>query len=381
MNLCEILVANGTSLFLFFVLVICRHKTKLNRRPVDRIFSVLILIGIIGTVLETTTFLVDGRPGAFFRAVCVAANTLEYFCAATIAVIWVWYVDLNLNHDMGRLKTKFVPMIVIWAVLVILLAGNIFGRFLFSFDENNVYSREPLGYLFFGFLGVSYITSIALYYKFRARHGREQFFPVWMFLLPQFIAIIFQIPFYGISLTFLGCSIGFIGVYMNLMSKQSLVDSLTGLYNRSYIEHGLIVARSNKKYVIAGIMLDIDSFKNINDSFGHSVGDEALEGAAKILMNATDRDSLAFRFAGDEFIVLLRVPVAEADELEVRTLELEERIRVEADKFNKSSGATYDISFSMGHAMFDTKLADDCFFRKMDEEMYKDKQKRRASGQ
>ena len=378
MNLGEILVANGTGMFLLIMLIICRHMTKRIRRPVDRIFSAIILIGILGTILEPFTFMIDGRPGGFFRCASIFANSLEFACVATVSVLWVWYVDLNMNHDVKRLTTKFVPMIVIWAILMLLLIGNIFGGFLFSVDDNNVYSRQPLGYIFYVFLVISYSTSVFLYYKFRAIHGKAQFFPIWMFLTPLFLAIIIQIPFYGISVTFLGCAVGLVSIYLNILSKQSLVDSLTGLYNRAYIEHALIVAKRNKRYVYSGIMLDIDQFKQINDEFGHTAGDEALENAAKILINSTDRDSLAFRFAGDEFIVLVREPVGNAEVLESKTIALEKRIRAEMEAFNSSGKTPYKVIFSIGHTMYDPTLEDDDFFRNMDAEMYKDKQHNRA---
>ena len=378
MNLGEILVANGTSLFLLIILIICRHMTSQTRRPVDKIFSAIILIGVMGTILEPFTFLIDGKGGGFFWFVSILSNTVEYASTATVAVLWVWYVDLNLNHDVKRLKTKFAPMLIIWAILMLLLLGNIFGGFVFSIDENNVYSRQPLGYAFYIFLLISYLTSIYLYCKFRALHGRTQFFPIWMFLTPLFLSILVQVPFYGISVTFLGCSVGLIGIYLNLLSKQSLVDSLTGLYNRAYIEREIIVARRSKKYIYSGIMLDIDQFKQINDSFGHSEGDAALARAAKILINATDRDAIAFRFAGDEFIVLVKVPISKADTLESKTLAIEERIRTEAKNFNDSGKAPYKIVFSMGHAIYDTNFPDDVFFHNMDTEMYKDKQRNNA---
>ena len=119
---------------------------------------------------------------------------------------------------------------------------------------------------------------------------------------------------------------------------------------------------------------DIDKFKDINDTFGHTVGDEALENTAKVILDETDRDSLAFRFAGDEFIVLIKAPAGSEKELIARTLLKEESIRKKAEEFNKSGTAPYKLGFSMGHAIYDTNNSDDSFFKSMDAEMYKDKQ-------
>ena len=375
MNLGEILVANGASLLLLIILLICRHMTRRNRRTGDRVLTAIICIGIAGTFLEPFTFLIDGKSGLFIRIVSFFTNSVEYACSATAALLWVWYVDLSLYRDEKRLK-RYLPLSVFWSVLILMLLGNLFGEFLFSIGADNVYARQPLGYIFYVFFITAYVASIIIYYRFRAVHGEAQFFPIWMFIVPLFLAILIQVPFYGISVSYLGCSIGLIGLHMNMQSKMSLVDSLTGLYNRAYIEHAMIVARQNsRRFTYSGIMLDLDRFKQINDTLGHSVGDDALTDAARLLLNATDRDSLAFRFAGDEFIVLVKTAAGRAEELEAKTVAVEQRILAESEKFNRESHAPYRIVFSMGHSLFDAKRTDDEFFREMDEEMYKDKQR------
>ena len=371
----EILVANGASILLLVLLLISRRMTRRYRRTRDRLFTALIWIGIVASFLETFTFLVDGKGGAVLRLVNILGNTLLYACTATVSVIWAWYVDLNLNHDHKRLRRVFSPLLITWGILILLLIGNISGGFFFTVTPDNVYERRPLGYVFYLFLLVSLIISIVLYYRFRAAHGEARFFPIWMFLSPIFVACAVQILFYGLSVAWLGCAIGFVSIYLNLQSKQSLVDRLTGLYNRAYIEHKLIVARGDAKYAYAGIMLDMDGFKKINDAHGHSVGDKALTDAAKILLQATGRDCLVFRFAGDEFIVLVRAEASKPDALEARTLAVEEAIRAGAKAFSDAEDAPYTIAFSMGHALYDTTLGDDVFFHRMDEEMYKEKQR------
>ena len=120
-------------------------------------------------------------------------------------------------------------------------------------------------------------------------------------------------------------------------------------------------------------MLDIDRFKEINDTLGHSIGDQALRKAAGIIMDASCRNSFVCRFAGDEFIVLLRVPQSQKDELIPKMIELEEDIRCKASECTKKEQLPYSISFSIGHAIYDAEKPDDEFFRAMDKAMYKEK--------
>ena len=91
----------------------------------------------------------------------------------------------------------------------------------------------------------------------------------------------------------------------NIMESASQHDFLTGLSNRSKFMRDL------KDYVAAGtpckiMMLDIDYFKSINDTYGHSAGDEALKQLADRLKEMQTPILTPYRFAGDEFIILLK---------------------------------------------------------------------------
>lgn len=371
----EILVANTAGIVILVLLLISRKMAKRKSRTEDKLFTSLILIGIFAAVFETVSFVVDGKPGNALRIINIISNTLLYVCTATVSVIWAIYVDVHLTRNSNKIKPFYWPFFVIWTILIIGLVFNGFFGFFFKVDVNNIYARVGLGYIFFGFPFASFLFTIIYYIVFRVKHGEAQFFPIWMFLTPIIAGCVGQAIWYGISLCWLGCAIGLVGIHINLQSRFAFVDSLTNLYNRAYIEHKLVVARYNNRYVYAGIMVDIDFFKDINDKYGHSIGDEALIEVANILINATDRNSLAFRFAGDEFIILVRVPVNNKDNLLTNTIAVEERVRKEAEKFNKSGKRSYQLKFSMGHAIYNTGYGDDVFFHNMDTEMYIEKNK------
>nr|WP_315252600.1 DUF484 family protein [uncultured Duganella sp.] len=98
-------------------------------------------------------------------------------------------------------------------------------------------------------------------------------------------------------------------VISNEMLKYiGLTDSLTGVYNRRYIDRRLLeeIARARRqKYPLSFMYIDIDHFKRVNDTVGHGGGDEVLrEVAARIKNELRTSDALA-RFGGEEFVVLL----------------------------------------------------------------------------
>ncbi len=142
-------------------------------------------------------------------------------------------------------------------------------------------------------------------------------------------------------------------VISNEMLKYiGLTDSLTGVYNRRYIDRRLQeeIGRARRQmYRISVMYIDIDHFKMVNDSVGHQGGDEVLrEVAARIKAELRASDALG-RFGGEEFVVLLIN--AELDSANM----VAERIRtsIASRKFVLSGGAPISVSVSIGVAALD----------------------------
>ena len=96
--------------------------------------------------------------------------------------------------------------------------------------------------------------------------------------------------------------------YLDTCEEAALTDHLTGLANRRRFERQLEreVARTERYgHSFCLLYLDIDNFKNINDTFGHTAGDEALSGLGKMLREETRGIDLAARIGGEEFAVIL----------------------------------------------------------------------------
>jgi diguanylate cyclase (GGDEF)-like protein len=101
--------------------------------------------------------------------------------------------------------------------------------------------------------------------------------------------------------------------------QESLSDSLTGLYHHKYFELRLKeeMARSKRyKYPLTLALIDIDFFKNVNDTYGHLVGDTVLKVLAKILKEGTRFIDVVARYGGEEFAVILPY-VSYKDALEI----------------------------------------------------------------
>ena len=98
--------------------------------------------------------------------------------------------------------------------------------------------------------------------------------------------------------------------YMNIKRLESDVtlDPLTGCYNRRefgrLIKHHIAAAQRNEN-AVSLIMLDIDHFKQVNDTFGHPAGDAVLAQVAVAIRNVVRKGDYLFRYGGEEFVVVL----------------------------------------------------------------------------
>jgi len=92
------------------------------------------------------------------------------------------------------------------------------------------------------------------------------------------------------------------------LRAQAVRDSLTGLYNRRYMEQALereILRAARNGRTVGVIMLDLDHFKNFNDSHGHEAGDQLLRVLGDYLLTHVRAEDIACRYGGEEFLVIL----------------------------------------------------------------------------
>ncbi len=116
-------------------------------------------------------------------------------------------------------------------------------------------------------------------------------------------------------------------------------------------------------------MLDLDGFKDVNDSFGHAAGDQALVQTVRILRQCLRSEDRIFRFGGDEFIVILDVSSVEA------LHSVEQRIRDGFSLHNAAPDNTYRLQPSIGCMLYDgaSGMDPDAFLKSLDSLMYADK--------
>jgi diguanylate cyclase (GGDEF)-like protein/putative nucleotidyltransferase with HDIG domain len=163
--------------------------------------------------------------------------------------------------------------------------------------------------------------------------------------------------------------------------EDSLTDPLTALPNTRYMFMHLTreLARAERlKTEVSLLVMDLDSFKEINDTYGHHVGDRALRDVASVLRTGIRPYDICVRYAGDEFIVVLSG--CGGEEAERKRLELQRA--VDDLQFEARPGKLLPVTISVGAAVFphdgdtyETLLAT------ADSRMYRDKTRRKRDSQ
>ncbi|HEY4190125.1 MAG TPA: GGDEF domain-containing protein [Candidatus Limnocylindrales bacterium] len=128
---------------------------------------------------------------------------------------------------------------------------------------------------------------------------------------------------------------------------RASTDALTGLPNRRYFDEylGLLAKRRRAEDRVGVLMIDIDRFKKLNDTFGHAVGDHVLREVARAIGQAVREDDVPARFGGEEFAVLLRNPSPEI------AVEVGERVRRAVSSLDLRRLGVPGVSVSVGVAV------------------------------
>ncbi|WP_263833783.1 GGDEF domain-containing protein [Sulfurospirillum oryzae] len=136
-----------------------------------------------------------------------------------------------------------------------------------------------------------------------------------------------------------------------ILKVSSTTDALTELYNRKYLDEYIEKALSQAKRngIAYGIlMIDIDWFKMVNDTYGHDVGDKAIKVLAQVLKENIRESDTAFRFGGEEFLVLLY----ECEEAMVLAIAEKIRLAFEKSPIQAHNGASFYKTLSVGASIF-----------------------------
>ena len=155
--------------------------------------------------------------------------------------------------------------------------------------------------------------------------------------------------------------------------EMAVVDPLTGLNNRRYLEShlaALLEHAANRGQPVSFMILDIDHFKAVNDTYGHSAGDEVLRGFAARCKRVVRQIDLLCRFGGEEFVVVMPdTPISVASVIAERL-----RAAVQGEGFAIEEGPkSIPVTVSIGLAETGGSADPNLLFRRADRALYRSK--------
>lgn len=289
-------------LLLTLQLVIFSKHEKYTLR--GRLFRMLISFTMMMLVLEILSWVFDGQPDMWNRFFNILFNTLFTGLSVFVVTIWATYIDYMIFGDDKRTIKKAKWYALPALIVLILTIINAFVPFMFMVDENNVYSRMDgiwIGAIFTYFI---YGYIVYLVYVNRRRLTSNFLVGVVMFLILPQIAVILQIQFLGLTLIWPVTALAVIFSYLLFETTSSSYDYLTGVYTRVHAEDYMYsLIKKHKPFTV--LLIDMDDFKYINDTYGHHVGDMALIEMGRILQETFPKKEVVSRFGGDEFIIVM----------------------------------------------------------------------------
>lgn len=337
------------------------------------LFVWLMILNIFVLFFDAAMWVLDGKAGQLARVCNYFVTVIYYLLNSTICLLWLIYTDYKIyekKEDMlKRLKFYLVPAVI----SSILTLASIWNGWFFVIDRNNYYSRGK-HFLLMVFLAFFYMLA-SFFVAFR--NGRknknvkaEEDVHLMVFPVVIIVAATIQSLNYGISLIWICCALACANVYINIQNKEISLDYLTGLYNRRKMDRYLMkrLDQNRNNRLLYLILIDLDDFKQINDKYGHLVGDQALKETARLLRHCVkEREDRIGRIGGDEFLIAGETN-KEADIIQFLT-----NIEREVECFNDRKIVPYQLSFSIGYSICQSGKSLDACLNQADQRMYEQK--------
>ncbi|HEX3026143.1 MAG TPA: GGDEF domain-containing protein [Clostridia bacterium] len=337
--------------------------------------TVMLSVNLILLLLDSAARLLDGRSGRWVTVADEIVLSLMLMVLAALAVLVVLYVDFQVFSSKAHLKRTVKLMLFLLIPVMILVTANPLTGSVFRLGASNVYSGGGLLYVYAAICDAGFFVILAMLVFGRRRIEHRKLLSLLRFSAFPFIGGLLQLACPQIPIVCPCVTLSLIEVYISLQSSSLTTDYLTGIFNKMHLDEHILqkVRRCSPDRTFSAIMIDLDNFKEINDRFGHKVGDDALETAAMLLKQSIGQENFLARIGGDEFLAVLN-----ADDYP-SLLKVTRRINGLFDHFNASGKKVYRLSLSMGYDVYSYKrrMTKDQFLKHIDCLMYLNKRNKK----
>lgn len=361
---------------LLIILVHC--LTSPQKTAENKFFISAVAFSVLTTVFDTVrTCIYQYEDYKFSHLAGTAVSALCLICFITAIFFCFLYMEKAQDSIIMKGKYRKTTIAVSSALLCF------FILFALLYEVNAYVSGRPdteHGFLFFIQLFIAFIYIIipafgAALKSFKEKHFADKgklmsicsfaLYPVCCILFHHIIDVsVIAVPMFTLSYLF---------VFIETERRMISVDPVTGLDNRRRIVDYLSAKKKTLDYneKLCFIITDIDSFKNINDSYGHNEGDNALLIISSVLKDfCRKNDCFCGRYGGDEFVIIRVMNINES------VLPLLDKLKKQVYEKCRSRGLEYKIELSFGCSEYSVGCVSGIseIIQRADLDMYMEKQ-------
>ena len=364
------------SSILSFIILIIIHFNVYNRSEKSflqhKLYISLVRINMFLIVVDILSWAFNGKPGLLNFYLNTGFNLLLYLMLPLSLLIWVLYSRFQVLHDENRIGKLKHPFLVLVSINTFISVLSLHTKWYFYITPDNIYHRGEYFWIFTVYCYLILLYSILFIIMNKNRLEKSHYYALLVFSLPLITGSLAQIFFYGTSSNLSGMMLSLLIIYFFIQDRGLNTDYLTGVYNRRqldrFVRKKILASSDNKSF--SAILIDLNHFKQINDTFGHDVGDEALQNAVKVIRTCLKKEDFIARYGGDEFYLILDFDDWSLVQSTVDTILLAAR------KFNTGNNYPYQLSFCLGYDIYryEDNLTSDDFLKHIDRLMYQNKE-------
>lgn len=365
-------ILNFFTFFLLILLLIFQNNT--SRLQTGRKYSAILICTLILLFSETI-----GRIGENNADKLVYLAYFGYYVIFLLDPVDILfalsYIDCWMDRESSVPRRIFKGAFEIFAAVngVLVTVSSMFNLRWFFYFENGLYYRGE--FFLVRALVLMVFILLVLVYAVVFRKDLMSDYKNAILILPLFAVFgaLVQVFVSTIETTYAGISLGCLVIFFFFQSKDKNIDYLTGVLNRRGLDikmEDMIKISQTSGRNFTAIMMDLDNFKSINDTFGHEEGDKAIKIVADILVDYFGKSATIGRFGGDEFCIITD---------KVSTAEIEiliEKCRNKLGYIRDKRGWDKGVDISCGYKVYEygSGLKREEFSANIDELMYIQKQ-------
>ena len=355
------------SFIIDIILIIYLYKHSYRKNYSASLYGRIIIGIAVVTAFEAVSWLTGEVGNEALIPVHYWSNVLFLAFLGLPAALGFCYLDYRILGNKDKCKKRLLLYLIPTYINIGFAIYNLFNDgFLFSINGMNQYSRGIAVTISSVILYIVLIIVVISFYRYKKMITGRIIQSIIIFFFFPIIGSLIQILAYGTTFGMPSYTLAIFVIFLILEKDEMGKDELTGLYTRvKLIARLKFKLKARESFSL--IMTDINDFKYINDTYGHSEGDRALKKVADILVNSINVEDMVCRYGGDEFLMLIEC----GEDIGEKIIS---RIESKLAKHDKSFDYNINISYGCEFVAETSDVVIEDLLHRVDRKMYKNKQ-------